>query len=98
MKVLVVDDSPRLAASLKKGLAEEAFAVDVAADGVAGLHMARAGDYDVVLLDLNLPGMDGLSVVRELRRSSSCPDRRLCRRKIALMRAMSSPIENGLVT
>src|SRR5688572_21843650 len=71
MKVLVVEDSPRLAGSLKKGLAEESFSVDVAADGVSGLHMARAGDYDVVLLDLNLPGMDGLSLVRELRRSRS---------------------------
>ena len=71
MKVLVVEDSPRLAASLKKGLSEESFSVDVAQDGTSGLHLARSGDYDLVLLDLNLPGMDGMDVVRELRKSRS---------------------------
>ena len=71
MKVLVVEDSPRLAATLKKGLGEESFTVDVVDDGLAGLRAARSGDYDLVLLDVNLPGMDGLALVRELRRSRS---------------------------
>ena len=71
MKILVVEDSPRLAGSLKKGLGEESFTVDVFHDGEGGLHAARTGDYDLVLLDVNLPGMDGLALVRELRRSRS---------------------------
>ena len=71
MRVLVVEDSPRLAASLKKGLGEEGFTIDIAHDGPGGLHAARTGDYDLVLLDVNLPGMDGMAVVRDLRRSRS---------------------------
>jgi two-component system copper resistance phosphate regulon response regulator CusR len=71
MKVLVIEDSPRMARTLQMGLAEESYAVDVAASGPAGLQMAGGGDYDLVLLDVNLPGMDGFSVVRELRKRRS---------------------------
>ena len=71
MKILVVEDSARMARSLKKGLTEESYAVDIASDGVTGLHMAKSGEYDLVLLDLNLPDMDGIGLVRELRRSRS---------------------------
>jgi DNA-binding response OmpR family regulator len=71
VKILIVEDSERMARSLQKGLAEECYAVDVAADGVSGLRMARSGDYDLVLLDVNLPGMDGFALVRELRRTRS---------------------------
>ena len=71
MNVLVIEDSPRMAASLKKGLAEECYAVEVAPDGHAGLHLARTGDYDLVLLDVNLPGLDGFALVRELRKTRS---------------------------
>ena len=71
MKVLVIEDSPRMAQTLQKGLAEECYAVDVAADGPAGLRMACGGDYDLVLLDVNLPGADGFSVVRDLRKVRS---------------------------
>lgn len=71
VRVLVVEDSPRMAQTLKKGLAEECYAVDVAADGPRGLAMASGGDYDVVLLDVSLPGMDGFELVRALRRSRS---------------------------
>ena len=71
MKVLVVEDSPRMARTLQKGLEEECFAVDVAPDGPGGLRMACGGEYDLVLLDVNLPGADGFSIVRELRKVRS---------------------------
>jgi two-component system OmpR family response regulator len=71
MKVLVIEDSERMARSLAKGLGEEGHVVEVAGDGPRGLRLARSGEYDLVLLDLNLPGMDGLELVRELRRSRS---------------------------
>ena len=71
MRVLVVEDSPRMAQTLQKGLAEECYAVDLASDGQQGLRMARGGDYDAVLLDVNLPGMDGFALVRELRKVRS---------------------------
>ena len=71
MKVLVVEDSVRMARLLKKGLSEECYSVDVASDGVSGLHMASSGEYDLVLLDINLPGMDGFALMEELRRKRS---------------------------
>ena len=60
-----------MAQTLQKGLAEECYVVELAADGPAGLRMACTGDYDLVLLDVNLPGADGFEVVRELRKSRS---------------------------
>ena len=60
-----------MAQTLQKGLEEECFAVDVASDGPGGLRMACGGEYDLVLLDVNLPGADGFSVVRELRKVRS---------------------------
>jgi len=71
MRVLLVEDSPRMAQSLKKGLSEESYAVDVENNGIGGLQRARSGEYDLVLLDVNLPGLDGFSFVRELRRDRS---------------------------
>jgi two-component system copper resistance phosphate regulon response regulator CusR len=69
MKLLVVEDEPKTAAYLRKGLAENGFVVDVAGDGDDGLHAARAGGYDLVILDVLLPGRDGWSVLTELRRA-----------------------------
>ena len=71
MKVLVVEDSERMAATLKRGLEEEGYVVDLAADGTTGLRLASAGDFDLVLLDINLPGIDGLQIVRQLRKARS---------------------------
>src|SRR5687767_12965804 len=71
MKVLVIEDSSRMAQTLHKGLTEECYHVDLAADGETGLRMARTGEYDLVLLDVNLPGIDGLTLVRELRKFRS---------------------------
>lgn len=67
MRVLVVEDEKRLAWSLRVGLEAEGFAVDVAGDGVDGLWMARENDYDVIVLDLMLPGINGYKVCSTLR-------------------------------
>lgn len=71
MKILVVEDEKKAAAYLRKGLAENGFVVDVAADGEEGLHLARSGDYELVILDVMLPSRDGWSVLAELRRAGS---------------------------
>jgi heavy metal response regulator len=73
MKLLVVEDEAKLADYLKKGLTEEGFVVDVARNGVDGLHLAAEGDYDLVLLDGMLPGIDGLAVLAALRQSQQTP-------------------------
>jgi len=71
VKILVVEDEKKAAAYLRKGLAENGFVVDVAAEGDEGLHLARTGDYGLVILDVMLPGRDGWSVLGELRRAGS---------------------------
>ncbi len=67
MKLLVIEDDPKTASFIRKGLAESGFAVDTAADGREGLKAARGGDHDLVILDLMLPGLTGEEVLRELR-------------------------------
>ncbi|HCE30969.1 DNA-binding response regulator [Candidatus Daviesbacteria bacterium RIFCSPHIGHO2_01_FULL_40_24] len=67
MRILVVDDEHRLANSVKKGLAEEGFAVDVAYDGEEGQYMAETEEYDLIVLDVMLPKVDGVTVCKELR-------------------------------
>jgi len=69
MKFLVIEDEKKTAAYLKKGLAENGFTVDVASSGEDGLHLARVGDYELVVLDVMLPDRDGWSVLSELRRA-----------------------------
>lgn len=67
MRVLVVDDEQRLAAALRRGLEAEGIAVDVAHTGTDGLWMARENDYDVLVLDIMMPGMSGYTLCRTLR-------------------------------
>ena len=67
MRLLVVDDEPRLAEGLKRGLEAEGFAVDVAHTGTDGLWLAREQQYAAILLDIMLPGMNGYVVCRTLR-------------------------------
>ena len=67
VRVLVVEDEVRLARALQRGLRAEGFAVDLAHDGTDGLHQAREGSYDVVVLDVMLPGLSGYRVVQALR-------------------------------
>ena len=67
MRILVVEDEPRMAALLRKGLTEEGHAVTVALEGRDGLGMAENGDFDLLLLDVMLPGLSGFEIARSLR-------------------------------
>jgi DNA-binding response OmpR family regulator len=68
MQILIVEDDRRLARQLKKGLDETGHAATTAFNGTEGLAAAQGGEYDVIVLDVMLPGLDGLSVVRQFRR------------------------------
>ncbi len=68
MRILVIEDEPRILAFVSRGLEAEGFTVDAAGDGPDGLRRAVLEDYDLVVLDLLLPRLDGLSVLRELHR------------------------------
>ena len=67
MRILVVEDEPDAARLLAKGLRRHAYAVDVAVDGEGAIYQASINDYDVIVLDILLPGKDGFAVCRELR-------------------------------
>ncbi len=70
MNVLLVEDSTDLAANIGEFLESRGFTVDYAHDGLCGLHLAAVNSYDVLILDLNLPGMDGLALCQRLREST----------------------------
>ncbi|TMF07548.1 MAG: response regulator transcription factor [Chloroflexi bacterium] len=72
-RVLVVEDDPRLASTLDRVLAAEGHDVEVAVDGNDALHRARERPFDLVVLDIMLPGLDGISVCRRLRSTGSVP-------------------------
>ena len=67
MRILVVDDDRRLCAVIKRGLLEEAYAVDLAYDGEEGAYLSEVNPYDLIILDIMLPNKDGIQVCRELR-------------------------------
>ena len=67
MKILIVEDQEKTGDYLKKGLAEAGFAADLARNGVDGLHQATTEDFDLIVLDVMLPGMDGWQVLKALR-------------------------------
>ncbi len=67
MKILVVEDEPKTGNYLKQGLTEAGFVVDLARDGNDGLHLATTENYDMIVLDIMLPGRDGWSVLKSLR-------------------------------
>jgi two-component system copper resistance phosphate regulon response regulator CusR len=71
MRILVVEDEPKTAAYLRKGLSESGYTVDAAGRGDDGLFLAQTADYDLVILDVMLPGKDGWQVLSEMRRSGS---------------------------
>ncbi len=71
MRILVIEDEKKIADFIKRGLKEEGYAVDVAHDGEEGHFLAKANDYDLILLDLMLPKMDGLSVCKKLKEGRS---------------------------
>jgi len=68
LKALIIEDEAKTAAYLCKGLAENGFVVDTASDGETGLARARGGEYDVIIVDVMLPGLDGWAIVTALRR------------------------------
>lgn len=67
MRILIIEDEGKIAAFLKRGLKEEGYAVDAAADGEQGHFLASTQEYDLIILDIMLPGMDGISLCRKLR-------------------------------
>ena len=67
MRVLVVEDEVKMARAIRRGMEQEGYAVDTALDGDEGLHLVTENDYDAIVLDVMLPGIDGLEVCRRLR-------------------------------
>jgi len=73
MKLLIVEDEPKTADYLHKGLTEQGCAVDIADNGIDGRHLALVNDYDVIVLDAMLPGLDGFALLRALRAVKQTP-------------------------
>ena len=67
MRILVVDDEKKIALGIKKALESQKYAVDVCHDGIEASNMAEAIEYDLIVLDRMLPGMDGVSIIKNLR-------------------------------
>jgi len=67
MHILVVEDDERVARLIERALVETGYRVDIAGDGITGLAQAERGDYDIVILDVLLPRLDGVAVCRRLR-------------------------------
>lgn len=73
MKILVVEDEPKTADYLKKGFSESGYLVEVAKDGLEGKYMIEEGDFDLIILDIMLPGLDGWQLLKTIRRTSDTP-------------------------
>ncbi|WP_276497340.1 response regulator transcription factor [Pontibacter litorisediminis] len=71
MKILLIEDEPKVASFIKKGLEEQSYEVDQAYDGSLGIRLALQKEYDIIILDIILPNMNGLDVCREIRRQNS---------------------------
>lgn len=67
MRILVIEDEHKIANSIKKGLMQESYAVDIAYDGIQGYDLASVENYDVIILDLMLPGINGIEICKKLR-------------------------------
>ncbi len=73
MKILIIEDEEKTVTYLRRGLNEEGFTVDCATNGIDGLHLALTEEHDVIILDIMLPGKDGLAVLQELRLLKDTP-------------------------
>jgi len=73
MRALIVEDETKTGDYLRKGLGESGFIVDIARNGMDGLHLALTGEYDIIVLDVTMPEMDGWNVLAELRQSKDTP-------------------------
>ncbi|MCC9137836.1 response regulator [Pontibacter silvestris] len=71
MKILLIEDEPKVASFIKKGLEEQTYDIDQAYDGTFGVKMALQNDYDLIILDIILPNMNGLDACREIRRHNT---------------------------
>ena len=71
MKILVIEDEKKVASFLKKGLEQEYYTVDVANDGKTGLNLALSEEYDLIILDIMLPVMDGITLLKEVRKAKN---------------------------
>ncbi|MFZ5898163.1 MAG: response regulator transcription factor [Bacillota bacterium] len=83
MRVLLVEDDPRMVALLRQGLAEEGYVVTTASDGRTGLDVAMTGDFEIIVLDVMLPGVNGYEIARRLRQKD-------CRTPILMLTARDS--------
>ena len=72
MRILIVEDEPKVSGFVQRGLIAERYAVDVSADGREALELAEAFPYDLIILDLMLPRMDGCEVLQRIRRNNPC--------------------------
>ncbi len=68
MRILIIEDERKVASFIKKGLAEEYYAADIACDGKEGLRLAETEEYDLIIMDIMLPYIDGISLTKELRK------------------------------
>ncbi|WP_066649133.1 response regulator transcription factor [Christensenella timonensis] len=82
MKLLIIEDEEDLLRALKAGFEKKGYAVDIAADGTEGCELAFINDYDLIILDLNLPGMDGLEILSHIREND-------LRQKVLILSARS---------
>ncbi|WCM87994.1 heavy metal response regulator transcription factor [Acidovorax sp. NCPPB 3576] len=73
MRILVIEDEPKLGDYVKKGLEENGYVVDIARDGIQGRYLATQGDYSAILLDVMLPGVDGFGVLAAIRQGKDVP-------------------------
>ncbi|SAI65460.1 two-component response regulator [Bordetella ansorpii] len=73
MKILVIDDEKKLAETLRRSLTENGYFVDIALDGASGLHLAYESQYDLIILDVNLPDMEGFEVLHRIRQNDAVP-------------------------
>ncbi|MCA8300312.1 heavy metal response regulator transcription factor IrlR [Burkholderia seminalis] len=73
MRILIVEDEPKTGAYLRKGLTEAGYVVDWVEDGITGQHQAETEEYDLLVLDVMLPGQDGWTLLQNLRRSKATP-------------------------
>ena len=71
MRVLIIEDDHKIANSVRKGLQNQSYAVDVCYEGIEGLNTAKNTDYDLIILDRMLPGMDGLEILTTLRKEGN---------------------------
>ena len=88
MRILIVEDEPDLRTALRRGLAREGYAVDEARDGVEAVNRAKVIAYDLVVLDLTLPGLDGIEVCRQVRERVDPP--------LVLMLTARDTVENRI--